>query len=121
MDISQILQLIIGISILFVWLIRSHVPTNFRVGNASNLREEVLEVGLPSIFYDIMKVIKPMFAFFLIFGLFYAPMTFPSMIVTTILMLGALWMHMKAKDNFVKVIPALTLFVFCILIFIKSA
>ena len=120
MDTPQILQLIIGISILFVWLVRSHVPTNFRVGNANNLREEVLEVGLPSIFYDIMKVVKPMFAFFLIVGLFYAPMTFPSMIVTTIFMLGALWMHIKAKDNFVKIIPALTLFSFCVFIFVKS-
>ena len=120
MDTSQILQLIIGISILFVWLVRSHVPSNFRVGRANNLKEEVLEVGLPIIFYDIMKVIKPMFAFFLIVGLFYSPMTFPSMIVTTILMLGALLMHIKAKDNFVKVIPALTLLIFCVLIFIKS-
>ena len=120
MDIQQILQLIIGISILFVWLVRSHTPSNFRVGRANNLKEEVLEVGLPIIFYDIMKVIKPMFAFFLIVGLFYSPMTFPSMIVTTILMSGALLMHIKAKDNFAKVIPALTLFSFCVFIFIKS-
>lgn len=121
MDISQILQLVIGTSILFVWLVRSNVPSNFRVGGANNLKEEVLEVGLPIIFYDVMRVVKPMFAFFLIVGLFYAPMTFPSMIVTTIFMLGALWMHIKAKDNFVKVIPALTLFGFCVFIFIKSA
>ena len=120
MDVSQILQLIIGVSILFVWLVRSHVPSTFRVGGANNLKEEVLEVGLPIIFYDIMKVVKPMFAFFLIFGLFYNPMTLPSMIFTTIFMSGALWMHIKAKDNFVKVIPALTLLIFCVLIFIKS-
>ena len=120
MDAPQILQLIIGISILFVWLVRSHTPSNFRVGRANNLKEEVLEVGLPIIFYDIIKVVKPMFAFFLIVGLFYTPMTFPSMIVTTIFMVGALWMHMKAKDNFVKVITALTLFSFCVFIFIKS-
>ena len=120
MDVSQILQLIIGVSILLVWLVRSHVPSNFRVGGANNLKEEVLEVGLPIIFYDIMKVVKPMFAFFLIFGLFYNPMTLPSMIFTTIFMSGALWMHIKAKDNFVKIIPALTLLIFCVLIFIKS-
>ena len=120
MDAQQILQLIIGISILLVWLVRSDTPSNFRVGSANNLKEEVLEVGLPIIFYDIMKVVKPMFAFFLIVGLFYAPMTFPSMIVTTIFMLGALWMHIKAKDNFVKIIPALTLFSFCVFIFVKS-
>ena len=121
MDASQILQLIIGISILFVWLVRSNVPSNFRVGGANNLKEEVLEVGLPIIFYDIMRVVKPMFAFFLIFGLFYNPMTLPSMIFTTIFMSGALWMHIKAKDNFVKVIPALTLLIFCVVIFVKSA
>ena len=69
MEINQILQLIIGVSILFVWLVRSNVPTNFRVGNANTLQGELAEVGLPDWFYDIIKIVKPIFAFFLLIGL----------------------------------------------------
>jgi len=67
-NLADILQLVVGFSILVVWLVRSHVPTNFRVGDASTLKEEVLEVGLPDWFYDIIKIVKPIFAFFLLIG-----------------------------------------------------
>ena len=120
MEINQILQLIIGVSILFVWLVRSNVPTNFRVGNANTLQGELAEVGLPDWFYDIIKIVKPIFAFFLLIGLLYSPITFPCMVATTIFMLGAVGMHIYAKDNFLKVIPALTLLIFCFIIFVHS-
>jgi hypothetical protein len=115
-DFSDILQLSVGVSILVVWLVRSHVRTNFRVGEAATLREEVSEVGLPDWFYDIIKIIKPFFAFFLLIGLVYRPFTLPCMVFTTIFMIGAIWMHLKAKDNLYKIIPAFTLLVFCIII-----
>lgn len=118
-DFSDILQLVVGISILVVWLVRAHVRTNFRVGDALTLKEEVSEVGLPDWFYDIIKIVKPIFAFFLLIGLIYSPLTFPCMIFTTIFMLGAVWMHIKAKDNFLKIIPALTLLVFCFIILLS--
>ena len=119
-DFSDILQLLVGVTILVVWLVRSHVRTNFRVGDAATLREEVSEVGLPDWFYDIIKIIKPFFAFFLLLGLFYRPLTLPCMVFTTIFMIGAIWMHVKAKDNFYKIIPALTLLVFCIIILFSN-
>ena len=118
-DFSNILQIMVGVSILVVWLVRSHVRTNFRVGDALTLKEEVSEVGLPDWFYDIIKIIKPIFAFFLLIGLIYDPLTLPCMIFTTIFMIGAVWMHIKAKDNFYKVIPALTLLVFCFIILLS--
>jgi len=71
---------------------------------------------LPDWFYDIIKIIKPFFAFFLLIGLVYRPFTLPCMVFTTIFMIGAIWMHLKAKDNLYKIIPAFTLLVFCIII-----
>ncbi len=118
-DIYDILQLVVGFSILVVWLVRSHVRTNFRVGDALTLKEEISEVGLPDWFYDIIKIIKPIFAFFLLIGLVYNPLTLPCMIFTTMFMIGAVWMHLKAKDNFFKIIPALTLLVFCFIILLS--
>ena len=118
-DLSNILQLLVGVSILVVWLVRSHVRSNFRVGDALTLKEEVSEVGLPDWFYDIIKIVKPFFAFFLLIGLIYSPLTLPCMIFTTIFMIGAVWMHIKAKDNFFKIIPALTLKAFCLIILLS--
>jgi len=111
---------VVGFSILFVWLVRSHVPTNFRVGDASTLKEEVSEVGLPDWFYDIIKIVKPIFAFFLLIGLIYNPLTIPCMAITAIFMVGAVWMHITAKDNFYKMIPALVLLAFCIITLISN-
>jgi hypothetical protein len=119
-NLADILQLVVGFSILVVWLIRSHVPTNFRVGDASTLKEEVSEVGLPDWFYDIIKIVKPIFAFFLLIGLIHSPLTLPCMAITAIFMVGAVWMHITAKDNFYKMIPALVLLVFCIITLIAN-
>ena len=58
---SDFLQLVVGASILFVWLFRANVPTNYRVGQAQTLREEVTEAGLPDYMYDVMRIIKPKF------------------------------------------------------------
>tara|TARA_A200000159_G_C7075305_1_gene236117 strand:- start:128 stop:490 length:363 start_codon:yes stop_codon:yes gene_type:complete len=113
MDSLQILQLLIGSSILYVWLVRSHRPSKFRVGNASTLREEVSEAGLPNYIYDFMRIVKPIFAFLLIIGVTWSPLTIPCMTFTTIFMIGALFMHFQAKDNLFKMIPALTLLFFC--------
>ena len=117
MELSDILQFFVGLSILYVWLIRSHVPTNFRVGSATTLREEVIEVGFPNWVYDILRVVKPIFAFFLLMGLLYDPFTLPCMAFTTLFMVAGVGMHIYAKDNLFKMIPALTLLFFCIIIF----
>ena len=117
LQISDCLQLIVGISILSVWLLHAHVPTNFRVGQAQTLREEVTEAGLPDYVYDVMRIVKPIFAFFLIMGILWNPITLPCMAFTTIFMVGAVGMHIKVKDSLFKMIPALTLLLFCFIIF----
>ena len=114
---SDILQFLVGFSILYIWLINSHVATNFRVGGATTLREEVIEVGFPNWVYDLLRVVKPFFAFFLMIGLLYEPFTLPCMAATTLFMLGGLGMHIYAKDSIFKMIPALTLLLFCFIIF----
>ena len=114
---SDCLQLIVGASILFVWLFRTNVPTNFRVGQAQSLREEVTEAGFPDYVYDVMRIVKPIFAFFLIMGIVWNPITLPCMAFTTIFMIGAVVMHIKVRDNLIKMLPAVTLLLFCFIIF----
>jgi len=114
---SDCLQLIVGVSILCVWLWRANVPTNFRVGQAQSLREEVTEAGFPDYVYDVMRIVKPIFAFFLIMGIVWNPITLPCMAFTTIFMIGAVVMHIKVRDNLIKMLPAVTLLLFCFIVF----
>ena len=114
---SDFLQLVVGASILFVWLFRANVPTNYRVGQAQTLREEVTEAGLPDYMYDVMRIIKPIFAFFFIIGIVWTPITLPCMAFTTIFMVGAVGMHIKVRDTLSKMLPAITLLMFCFIIF----
>lgn len=120
MDLLQILQLLIGTSILYVWLIRSHQPSKFRVGNALTLKEEVSEAGLPNYIYDFMRIVKPIFAFLLIMGVIWQPIATLCMAFTTIFMIGAVFMHFQAKDNLFKMIPALTLLAFCAIFLVSN-
>ena len=41
----------------------------FQSWSSTNLREEVAEAGFPDYMYDIMRIVKPIFAFFLIMGI----------------------------------------------------
>ena len=116
MDIHQILQISTGVSILVVWLFRSNIPTKYRVGNATTLQGEISEAGLPDWIYNILKVFKPTIAFMLILSVLYNPLALPSVICTTILMVGAIGMHIHAKDSITKTLPAATLFTFCLLV-----
>lgn len=116
MDIHQILQIITGITILVVWLFRCNTPTRYRVGNATTLQGEITEAGLPNWTYNVLRVFKPMIALMLIIGVLYNPLTLPSIICTTILMVGAIGMHVYAKDSIIKTFPAVILFTFCLLV-----
>lgn len=116
MDIHQILQLSTGVSILVVWLFRSNTPTKYRVGNATTLQGEISEAGLPLWVYHVLRVLKPATALTLIVGLLYDPLTLPSVACTTVLMTGAIAMHVHARDSIMKTAPAMILFVFCIVV-----
>lgn len=116
-NISDILQLLIGSSIMFVWVVRTTRPTPYRVGSAETLQQEFTEAGLPDWTYDVMRILKPIFAFLLIVGIVYKPFFLPCMIFTTLAMIGAVYAHIKVRDSIVKMLPALTLLVFCFIVF----
>ena len=111
------LQLTIGISIVVIWVARTTVASAYRVGNAQTLSEEFTEAGLTEGVYQVMRVLKPIFAFLLVIGIVYKPFFIPCMTFTTLAMAGAVYAHMKVGDNFKKMLPAITLLVFCFIVF----
>ena len=107
-------QLIIGLGIYNVWLLRFGRSTNWRGGDAQNLREEFEVYGLPGWFMAIVGALKLTFATMLIAGVWFPALTKPAAIGMAVLMLGAVSMHVKVRDPMLKSLPAFSLFALCL-------
>ena len=114
---SDILQLFIGVSIMVIWIGRTTVSSAYRVGDAQILSQEFTEAGLTEGVYQVMRILKPIFAFLLVIGIVYDPFFIPCMTFTTLAMIGAVAAHVKVGDNIKKMLPAITLLVFCFIVF----
>ena len=114
---SDMLQLIIGVSIMFIWIVRTTTASAYRVGGARTLSQEFAEAGFTEWVYQVMRILKPIFAFLLVIGIVYEPFFIPCMTFTTLAMIGAVYTHVKVRDNIKKMIPAITLLTFCFIVF----
>lgn len=106
-SVIQLVQVVVALGLLNVWLLRAGLATGFRGGQASSLKEEFRVYGLPDFMFYLVGTLKIVSALGLLAGLWMPALTQPSAIVVVVLMLGALSMHIKVKDPFVKSIPAL--------------
>lgn len=109
-------QLIIGLGLLSVWLLRSEKPTMWRGGNAKNMREEFAVYGLSPGFMKMVGFLKVSLGLCLIIGLWVPNITRPAAIGVAALMLGAVAMHVKVKDPLRSSLPAFTLLVLAIVV-----
>ncbi len=109
-------QLIIGLGLLTVWLLRTEKPTMWRGGNAKNMREEFAVYGLSPAFMKVIGFLKVSLGLCLIVGLWVPNITRPAAIGVVALMLGAVAMHVKVKDPLKSSLPAFTLLVLAIVV-----
>ena len=109
LDLSIALQLVIGLGLLNVWLLRSPAATSYRGGDASNLREEFAVYGLPTWAYYATGALKIGSGALLLAGLWWTSLVMPVAAVVVVLMVGALAMHAKVRDPLVKSLPALAM------------
>lgn len=116
-----VLKLIVGLSILNVWLVRSKKSTEWRGGDASSIKEEFKNYGLPEWFMYLIGTLKVVLALLLILSIVY-PTLWGADIGTyaaygiAILMLGAVSMHVKIGDPLKKSLPAFTFLVLSVII-----
>ena len=106
LTLSAVLQLVVGLGLLNVWLVRSRSATDYRGGGATDLREEFAVYGLPSAAFYVVCALKVSAAVVLIAGVW---ITLPVQLaagVIVVLMVGALAMHVKVKDPAKKAVPA---------------
>lgn len=104
--VSTILQVIVGIGLLNVWLVRARAATAFRGGSAQSLREEFAAYGLPDWSFYAVGALKIGSAVLLVVGIWVPELILPAAVTIAVLMIGALAMHAKVKDKLTKFLPA---------------
>lgn len=117
---AQIAQVIVGLGLLNVWLIRFNKSTDYRGGTAKNMKEEFAAYGLPEWFCYVVGGLKIISGILLLVGLFIPGLAVYPATIVSILMIGALAMHVKVKDPIKKSIPAASVLALCVFILAGS-
>ena len=112
----SIFQVVIGLSVLRVWLINFNKPTSWRGGGARSMKEEFVSYGLPQWMVYLVGALKVIFSIGLIAGLWYPILIKFSASGIAIFMFFAVLMHVKIKDPLKKSIPAFTFLILSLLI-----
>ena len=113
-------QIVIGCGLLNVWLLRFNQATAYRGGAARSMLEEFAAYGLPGWFCYLIGVLKVGAALCLLAGLVVPALVAPAAALIASLMAGALVMHLKVRDPWKKFLPALFLFLLCLVILLGS-
>ena len=100
------LKIIVGISIINVWLIQPNKPSKWRGGDATTIIEEFNVYGLSKTFYNFVFVVKVGLAVLLLVSIKYDLLTLYSSLGLASLLLGSIAMHFKVKDALFKSFPA---------------
>ena len=114
--VSTILQVIVGLGLLNVWLVRARTATAYRGGSAQSLKDEFATYGLPDWTFYAVGALKVGSAVLLIAGIWIPQLIRPPAVVVALLMVGALAMHAKAKDPLTKSVPALLMLLMAVAI-----
>lgn len=106
LSLASLLQLIVGLGLLNVWLVRRRSATAYRGSTAQTLQEEFAAYGLPGFAFYLVGALKVGAAIVLIAGVWMALPVRAAAGLVAVLMLGAVAMHLKVSDPLRKAIPA---------------
>lgn len=106
---SNILQVVLGLGLLNVWLVRSNIASPYRGGAADSLKSEFRAYGLDQWMFYLTGALKIGSAALLLAGLWIPSMVLPSAALVVALMCGAVAMHQKIQDPLVRSLPALAM------------
>lgn len=109
-------QVIVGISILNVWLLQHKTATRWRGGNATTILEEFQEYGLSKTLCYIVGFFKVALAISLIIAIWFPILKQPAALGLAALLLGSIAMHLKIKDPLLKSFPAALFLILCLII-----
>ena len=109
MTLIMILQLIIAIGLINVWLFRFNKATQYRGGGAKNMKEEFMAYGLPLWLMYFVGAMKVAIAVMLIIAFWIEELLIYNLLALAVLMIAAVFMHVKVKDPIKKSYPALSI------------
>jgi len=114
--VGTVLQVAIAFGIFNVWVLRFAASTEWRGGDATTMQEEFAVYGLPEWSVWVIGALKLLCATGLVAGIWIPQCTLPAAACLAILMLGAIAMHVKARDPIKKSLPALAMLVMCVVV-----
>jgi hypothetical protein len=100
------LKIIIGISIINVWLVQPNKSSKWRGGDATTIIEEFNVYGLSKTLYTVVFILKVGLAILLLASIKFDFLTLYSSIGLAVLLGGSILMHFKIKDPLYKSFPA---------------
>ena len=118
--INAVLQLIVGLGLLNVWLLRGARRTSYRGGGAQTLREEFAAYQLPTAAFYLVGALKVVAGVILLAGLWWPLPVRAAAGVVAALMVGAILMHVKIKDPVTKSVPAAIMLVMCVVLVART-
>jgi len=116
---SKILSVVVGLTVINVWLFRSDKSTSYRGGDANSLMEEFVVYGLGDYFLTI-GIIKVGLAVLLILSLYYKKLRMFSALGIGLMMIVAIYMHFSIGDELIKSMPASIMLLSCLIIAYSS-
>ena len=100
------LKVIVGLSILNVWLVQYNKDTRWRGGDASTIFGEFKAYGLPEWSVYVVGVIKIALAIMLIASIRYPTLEVVAALGLAAMLTGSVMMHLKISDPLIKSFPA---------------
>lgn len=111
------LQVIVGLSILNVWLVQYNKSTQWRGGDAATIKEEFEVYGLPIWSLYVIGFIKVTLAVMLIAAIWFPVLLKPTALGLALLLIGSITMHIKISDPLKKSFPAFLFMSMCLVIY----
>jgi hypothetical protein len=103
---SIVIQVFLAVAMFDVWLFRYRTPGIFRGGDSTTMEEEFRVYGLPDWFRNLVRVLKLTAGVCMILGIWYDMVGLFAGVLLSILMAGAVAMHVKVRDPAFKAIPS---------------
>ena len=106
LSLTHLLQIIVGLGLLNVWLVRRRSSTPYRGGTAKTLQEEFAAYGLPWFAFYLVGALKVAAALVLVAGVWMALPVREAAGLVAALMIGAVAMHLKVRDPLMRALPS---------------
>ena len=100
------LKIIVGVSILNVWLLQKNKATKWRGGAAKNIIEEFEIYGFSKQFCYFIGFLKVGLALILVASIQFKTLTLLGALGLSLLLVGSIIMHIRIKDAWYKSFPA---------------